>query len=251
MIQSLLLTNLILSNNFSSNDCELCTLAVNNITNHNSSVYQFLNNTENYCQTLNFTNCVNVANQTKLFLDSIDSYSFCEQIGLCSNLNMENYVDTCESITMFNHMNSLLGSTMNISDNITFHNIWNITLPDKILNVSLNEFVDLAESKVTYCYESSSICNYNDLEHLKIIKLITLEQTYYFNVTNCFEPTLIDKISFDYTTQRDLPNHLYDYFSNLRNDIIDVFYNDTIYLVMANYTTNFTLSIKNISINFD
>lgn len=253
MLQAILLSNLILTHNFNNDNCELCTSAVNNITNHNSSVYQFLNETENYCQSLNFTDCVNITNQTKLFLDSINSYSFCEQIGLCSSLNMENYVDTCENITIFSHMNSVIGSTMNIStNNITFHKVWNITLPDEILNVSLFEFVNLAESKLTSCYKHNSVCNYNDLDHLRIIKLINLKDTYYFNVSNCFEPLFIEKITFDYNTRRNLPTHIYNYFSNLRNDILDIFYNDTIYLVKANYNfNNISLNIKNISINFD
>lgn len=252
MLQTILFTNLILAYDLSNNDCGLCTSAVNNITNHNSSVYQFLNTTENYCQSLNFTNCVNVTNQTKLFLDSIDSYSFCEQMGFCSNINMENYIDKCQSVNLFSHINYVIGSTMNISDNITFNNIWNITLPDEILNVSLFEFVNLAESKLTSCYDHSSMCSYDNFDHLKIIKLVNLKETYYFNISNCFEPIFIDKISFDYNTQRILPNYLYDYFSNLRNDIIDIFYNDTVYLVKAIYNdSNILLNITNISINFD
>jgi hypothetical protein len=279
---NLAITSLLLSasNTFgavpNTTECHQCISDVNNLKSHNSSIFNLLNNLDNFCTQFNFTQCLNFTNQTEQALDNLNSTSVCEELGYCDSLNLDNFVMNINDVYVFTYYNSILGmesklslKNKSLSPEMDFHQTWNLTFQEPIVDINqyiLDNYPHLdcgipPESCPIHMPCSIYGCIFNTINMLKIT---TDSHIYYFNITNSSRPSFLGRVHYVsessyldwFSNFKDLwyskksmyskdalpindYRGVYKFYNRNNMSMIDSLYNGTVYSVIANWSTNF------------
>lgn len=273
---NLAITSLLLSTSHAfgpvpnTTECHQCISDVNNLKSHNSSIYNLLNNLDNFCTKFNFTQCLNFTNQTEKALENLNSTSVCEELGYCDSLNLDNFIMNLNDVYVFTYYNSILGMNSKFSleksmnPKMDFHQVWNFTFEEPILEIDqyiLDNYPHLNCNNALSCPINNACTMYGcKFNPINIFKITTNTHIYYFNITDPLSPIFLGRVhyesessfnwfssfknfwykknTFSSDSNSDYPK-VYGSYNRYNMSVIDSLYNGTVYSVIANWSKNF------------
>ena len=280
MISLILLALLSTSNAFwatpNTSECNQCISNINYFKTHNSSIVNMLNTIDNICSQLNFTECLDGVNYTEHAIQNINATQVCENLGFCDTLDLNNLELSISNVYLFRYYNSILGMNTSINFNHTkpvsnesylleFHQLWNITFEDPILNIKhfeLDNYPMFKCPKGSWLYPCSKYgcgCTHDptlarscNIPSVSLLKVSTHNHMYYYNITDQYHPNFLGRIYFnqkqsilDYLSIYENPvissseqKLIMNFYNNQNYSIIDTIYNGTMYNILGHWEGN-------------
>ena len=235
--------------------CNKCISSIDYYKTHNDTIVNIFNALDKICNEFNIKECIEFTNYTKNTLEHLNATKLCENIGYCETLSMDKFIMNINNISLFRYYNSIIAmepqfslnsnsnSTSNYIQHMNFHQIWNITFNEPIINTNYysNHIIEV-KNYPGHCGFKCSI---------DLLKFTTDKHIYYFNISDSLHPSFIGRVTFDsigyvinsneYSKFWDLwslqyNNIITDYYNKINISVIDNLYNGTMYTVLANWS---------------